>query len=48
MPRSVKVSLLGYFEQKSYKLLDQKTGTVFRLRDIIFEEDTTHLAKQPK
>ena len=25
--------------------LDQKTRTVFRLRDIIFEEDTTHLAK---
>ena len=39
------ISLLGYFEQESYKLLDQKTRTVFRLRDIIFEEDTTYLAK---
>ena len=45
MPRSVKVSLLGYFEQESYKLLNQKTRTVFRLRDVIFEEDTTHLVK---
>ena len=46
LPRSVKVSLLGYFGQEGYKLLDQKTGVVFKSRDIIFKESITHLAEQ--
>jgi len=46
LPRSVKVSLLGYFGQEGYKLLDQKTGVVFKSRNIIFKEGITHLAEQ--
>ena len=46
-PRSVKVSLLGYFRCDRYKLLERSSGTVFRSRDVIFEEEVTHLAKQP-
>jgi len=45
--RSVKISLLGYFRHDGYKLLEKSTGTVFRSRDVIFEEGVTHLAKQP-
>jgi len=45
-PRSVKVSLLGYFGCNGYKLLEKSTETVFRSRDIIFEEGVTHFAKQ--
>ena len=45
--RSVKTALLGYFGRDGYKLLDKSTGAVFKLRDVIFEEGTTHLAKQP-
>jgi len=47
LPRLVKVSLLGYFGWEGYKLLDRKTGAVFKSRDVIFEEGITHLAKQP-
>jgi len=46
-PRSVKVSLLGYFGRDGYKLLEKSTGTVFRSRDVIFEEGVTHFVKQP-
>jgi len=46
-PRSVKVSLLGYFGCDRYKLLEKSTGTVFRSWDVIFEEGVTHFAKQP-
>jgi len=46
-PRSVKTYLLGYFGQEGYKLLDRKTGAVFKSRDVIFEEGITYLAKQP-
>jgi len=46
-PRSLKTALLGYFGHNSYKLLDGSTGMVFKLRDVIFEERITHLAKQP-
>jgi len=46
-PRSVKVSLLGYFGCNGYKLLEKSTGTVFRSRDVIFKERVTHFAKQP-
>jgi len=42
----VKTALLGYFRHDGYKLLDKTTGAVFKSRDIIFEEGTTHLAKQ--
>jgi len=44
-PRSVKTILLGYFRYNGYKLLDKTTGTIFKPRDIIFEENTTYLAK---
>jgi len=43
----VKTSLLGYFGHERYKLLDRSTGAVFKSRDVIFKEGTTHLAKQP-
>ena len=46
-PRSVKTALLGYFGHNGYKLLDKTTGTVFKSRDVIFEEGTTHIARQP-
>jgi len=46
-PQSVKVALLGYFGHDSYKLLEKNTGAVFRSHDVIFEEGTTHYAKQP-
>jgi len=45
-PRSVKTALLGYFGCDGYKLLDKSTGTVFKSQNVIFEERTTHLAKQ--
>jgi len=46
-PRSVKVSLLEYYGHNGYKLLERSTGTIFKSRDIIFEEGETHYAKQP-
>jgi len=42
------VSLLDYFERKGYRLLNQRTGVVFKFQDIIFEERVTHLATQPE
>ena len=45
-PRSVKVSLLGYFGRNRYKLLEKSTGTVFRSWDVIFK-GVTHFVKQP-
>jgi len=44
-PRSVKVSLLGYHGCNGYKLIDKSTGTIYKSRDVIFEEDQTHIAK---
>jgi len=41
------VALLGYFGHDGYKLLEKSTGAVFRSRDVIFEEGTTHYARQP-
>jgi len=41
------VLLLGYFEHNGYKLLDKSTGAVFRFRNVIFEEEIMHIAKQP-
>jgi len=46
-PRSVKVSLLGYYGHNGYKLLERSTGTIFKSRDVIFKEGETHYAKQP-
>jgi len=46
-PRSTRVILIGYFGHKSYKLLNRITGAIFRSKDVIFEEEMTHLAKQP-
>jgi len=46
-PRSVKVCLLGYYGHEAYKLLDQATESVFKSRDVIFEEGQTHFARQP-
>jgi len=46
-PRSTRVILIGYFGHKSYKLLNRTTGAIFRSKDVIFEEEMTHLAKQP-
>jgi len=40
------VVLLGYFGYDSYKLLEKSTGAVFRSHDVIFEEGTTHYARQ--
>ena len=45
-PRSVKVSLLGYFGRDRYKLLEKSTGTVFRSQNVIFKEGVTYFAKQ--
>ena len=47
-PRSVKVSLLGYFGRELYKLLERASGTIFKSRDVIFEEGITHFSSQPK
>ena len=44
-PRSVKVSLLGYHGCNGYKLIDKSTGTIYKSRDVIFEEGQTHIAK---
>jgi len=45
-PKSIKTALLGYFGCDGYKLLDKVTGIVFKSQDIIFEEGTTHIARQ--
>jgi hypothetical protein len=41
-PRSVKLTLIGYFGHTGYKLLDCSTGTVHKLRDVVFEETRPH------
>jgi hypothetical protein len=41
-PRSVKLTLIGYFEHAGYKLLDRSTGKTFRSRDIVFDEQPPH------
>jgi len=41
------VCLLGYYGHEAYKLLDRATGSVFKSRDVIFEEGQTHFARQP-
>ena len=46
-PQLVKVALLSYFGNDSYKLLEKNTGAVFRSHNVIFEEGTTNYAKQP-
>lgn len=46
-PRLVRVTMIGYFGHEGYKLLERSTGSVFRSRDVIFEEGETNLAKQP-
>ena len=45
-PQSVKVALLGYFGHDGYKLLERDTGAIFRSRNVIFKERTTHYVKQ--
>jgi len=45
--RSVKTALLGYFGHNGYKLLDKTTDIVFKSRDVISEERTTHIMRQP-
>jgi len=39
--------LFGYFGHDSYKLLEKNTSAIFRSCDVIFEEGTTHYARQP-
>ena len=45
--RSVKTALLGYFGHNGYKLLDKTTDIVFKSQDVISEERTTHIMRQP-
>jgi len=40
--RLVKVQ---YYECKAYKLLDHTMGSIFKFRDIIFEEEHTNYVK---
>lgn len=46
-PRSMKVSMIGYYGRDGYKLLNTENGAVVKSRDIIFEEGLTHLAEPP-
>jgi hypothetical protein len=41
-PRSVKLTMIGYFEHTGYKLLDKSTGKTFRSRDVVFDEQPPH------
>jgi hypothetical protein len=41
-PRSVKLTMIGYFEHAGYKLLDKSTGKTFRSRDVVFDEQPPH------
>jgi hypothetical protein len=41
-PRSVKLTMIGYFEHTGYKLLDKATGKTFRSRDVVFDEQPPH------
>jgi len=45
-PRLTRVNLLEYFGRKGYKLLDKRTGAIFKLQDIILEKKTTHITTQ--
>ena len=38
--------MLGFYGQQGYQLLDKTTGTIFKSRDVIFKERTTHLVKK--
>ncbi|KAF7776615.1 hypothetical protein Agabi119p4_5008 [Agaricus bisporus var. burnettii] len=46
-PRSVKVTMIGYFDRSGYKLLDRSTGAVHKSRDVIFEESKPHYSTDP-
>jgi len=46
-PRSVKLTMIGYYDRSGYKLLDHTTGAVFKSRDIIFEESRSHYSTDP-
>jgi hypothetical protein len=41
-PRSVKLTLIGYFDHAGYKLLDRSTGKMFRSRDVVFDKQLPH------
>ncbi|KAF7778932.1 hypothetical protein Agabi119p4_3277 [Agaricus bisporus var. burnettii] len=43
-PRSVKLTLVGYYGHTGYKLLDRTTGAAYKSRDVIFEETRPHLS----
>ncbi|KAF7763932.1 hypothetical protein Agabi119p4_8469 [Agaricus bisporus var. burnettii] len=46
-PRSVKLTLLGFFDHTGYKLLDRSTGKVYKSRDVVFEERPPHYSTDP-
>jgi hypothetical protein len=41
-PRSVKLTMIGYFGHTGYKLLDKATGKTFQSRDVVFDEQPPH------
>ena len=43
-PKSLKVYLIGYYGHEAYKLLDRSTEEIFKSRDVIFKEGSTHYA----
>jgi hypothetical protein len=46
-PCSVKLTLVGYYNHTSYKLLDCATGVAYKSHNIIFEESKPHLSTDP-
>jgi hypothetical protein len=46
-PRSVKLTLIGYYNRSGYKLLDCSTGSVYKSQDVIFEETRPHFTTDP-
>lgn len=46
-PRSVKLTLIGYYDRTGYKLLDRATGAVHKSRDVVFEETRPHYSTDP-
>lgn len=46
-PRSVKLTMIGYFDRTGYKLLDRSTGATHKSRDVIFEETRPHYSTDP-
>lgn len=46
-PRSVKLTLVGYYEHTGYKLLDRTSGRAYKSRDVIFEEAPPHYSTDP-